>query len=57
LYDWSGQGTEMLALGEGVVDWDEFFTAAKIGGVKNYFVEMPMPYLKESAQFLKGRKS
>jgi sugar phosphate isomerase/epimerase len=57
LYDWSGQGTEMVALGKGVVDWDEFFTAAKIGGVKNYFVEMPMPYLRESAQFLKGRKA
>jgi sugar phosphate isomerase/epimerase len=56
LYDWSGQGEEMVALGKGVVDWNEFFAAAKIGGVKNYFVEMPMPYLKESGQFLKERK-
>ncbi len=56
LYDWSGKGEEMVALGKGVVDWNEFFTAAKVGGVKNYFAEMDMPYLKESAQFLKDRK-
>jgi sugar phosphate isomerase/epimerase len=42
-------------LGKGVVDWKAVFTAAKTGGVKNYFVEleddpslMPLsvPYLK-----------
>jgi sugar phosphate isomerase/epimerase len=47
----------MVPLGKGVVNWDEFFAAAKIGGVKNYFAEMDMPYLKESAQFLKERKN
>jgi sugar phosphate isomerase/epimerase len=56
LYDWTGKGEEMVALGKGVVDWNEFFAAAKIGGVKNYYAEMPMPYLKQSAEFLKGRK-
>lgn len=55
LYDWTGQGEEMAALGKGVVNWDEFFAAAKVGGVKNYFAEMDMRYLKESAQFLAGR--
>lgn len=55
LYDWTGQGEEMAALGKGVVNWDEFFAAAKVGGVKNYFAEMDMRYLKESAQFLTGR--
>ena len=57
LYDWSGKDEEMVPLGKGVVDWNEFFAAAKIGGVKNYFAEMDLPYLKESAQFLKERKS
>lgn len=56
LYDWSGKGEEMVALGKGVVDWKEFFAAAKTGGVKNFYVEMEMPYLKESAQFLKSWK-
>ena len=57
LYDWTGKDEEMAPLGKGVVDWNEFFAAAKIGGVKNYFAEMDMPYLKESAQFLKNWKA
>lgn len=55
LYDWSGTGEEMVPLGTGKVDWKEFFAAAKVGGVKNYFVEMK-DGLKESADFLKNRK-
>jgi len=53
LYDWSGVGEEMVPLGKGKVDWKEFFEAAKTGGIKNTFVEMDMPRLKESAAFLK----
>jgi sugar phosphate isomerase/epimerase len=56
LYDWSGTGDERVPLGQGKVDWKEFFAAAKIGGVKNYFVEMEEG-LKESADFLKGFKA
>ena len=54
LYDWSGTGTERVALGKGKVDWKEFFAAAKESGVKNYFVEMDMELLKNSAAFLKS---
>ena len=48
-------GFREVSLGQGVVDWKAVFAAAKIGGVKNYFVEleedpalMPpsVPYLK-----------
>lgn len=48
-------GFRQVPIGKGVVDWKAVFTAAKIGGVKNYFVEleedpalMPqsVPYLK-----------
>jgi sugar phosphate isomerase/epimerase len=44
-----------VPLGKGVVDWKAVFTAAKTGGVKNYFVELEenpalmaqsVPYLK-----------
>lgn len=56
LYDWTGEGEEMAALGKGVVDWDEFFAAAKIGGVKNTYAEMGFPYLKQSAEFLASRQ-
>ena len=48
-------GFRQVPLGKGLVDWKAVFTAAKTGGVKNYFVEleedpalMPpsVPYLK-----------
>jgi sugar phosphate isomerase/epimerase len=32
-------GFRQVALGKGVVDWKAVFAAAKIGGIKNYFVE------------------
>lgn len=57
LYDWTGKGEEMAPLGKGVIDWNEFFAAAKIGGVKNYYAEMNFPYLKESAAFLAARQN
>jgi sugar phosphate isomerase/epimerase len=51
----SKSGFRQVPLGQGVVDWKAVFTAARTGGVKNYFVEleedpalMPpsVPYLK-----------
>ena len=31
-----------MPVGEGTLDWKKIFTAAKTGGVKNYFVEMKL---------------
>jgi sugar phosphate isomerase/epimerase len=45
---------EVMPLGKGIVDWKEFFAAAKTGGVKNYFVEIELPLMKESAEYLKS---
>jgi sugar phosphate isomerase/epimerase len=48
-------GFRQVPVGKGVVDWKAVFTAAKTGGVKNYFVELEedpalmaqsVPYLK-----------
>ena len=48
-------GFREVALGKGAVDWKAVFTAARTGGVKNYFVELEedpalmapsVPYLK-----------
>ncbi len=48
-------GFRQVPIGQGVVDWKAVFTAAKVGGIKNYFVEleedpalMPLsvPYLR-----------
>lgn len=56
LYDWPGVGQEQVAIGKGKTDWNDFFKACKEGGVKNTFVEMQMPLLKESADYLKKLK-
>jgi sugar phosphate isomerase/epimerase len=48
-----GVGT---SVGKGSIDWVKTFQAAKIGGVKNYFVEQNMELTKESVAFLKTLK-
>src|SRR2546422_10083271 len=45
-----------VALGKGSIDWVKTFTAAKVAGVRNYFVEQNMELTKESVRFLKGLK-
>ncbi len=54
LADWSPATKKQVALGQGVVEWDELFEAAKIGGVQNFFVEMDPAVFEQSAQFLKS---
>jgi sugar phosphate isomerase/epimerase len=41
------------ALGKGSIDWVKTFQAAKVGGVKNYFVEQNMDLTRESVAYLK----
>jgi sugar phosphate isomerase/epimerase len=54
LSDWSAKDKRQVPIGQGVVDWNEFFAAAEIGGVKNFFVEMAPDTFPESARFLKA---
>lgn len=42
-----------LAVGEDKVDWPKVFAAAKIGGVKNYFVEQNWDLTVKSVAYLK----
>ena len=52
-----GRGRGMqTSVGKGSIDWAKTFTAAKVGGVKNYFVEQNMDLTKESVAFLKTLK-
>lgn len=51
LSDWTADKKE-VPVGQGIIDWKEFFKAAKTGGVKNFFVEMSPPNLKSSATYL-----
>ncbi|MGN6196734.1 MAG: sugar phosphate isomerase/epimerase family protein [Ginsengibacter sp.] len=48
LSDWTIDKKE-VPIGQGIIDWKEFFAAAKTGGVQNIFVEMALPNLKDSA--------
>jgi sugar phosphate isomerase/epimerase len=54
LADWSATEKKGVPLGQGAVDWKNFFAAAKAGGLKNYFVEMDFPTLQPSCDFLKN---
>jgi sugar phosphate isomerase/epimerase len=54
LADWSEEKDEQVPLGQGEVNWKDFFKAAKIGGVQNFFVEMDPVTFPESAEFLKS---
>ena len=51
LSDWNAD-KKQVPVGQGVIDWKEFFTAAKTGGVKNFFVEMDLDNFKDSAKYI-----
>lgn len=53
LQDWSPTEKKEVALGQGVVDWNRLFGAAKKAGVKNYFVELDGDDLKNSVPFVR----
>jgi sugar phosphate isomerase/epimerase len=47
------QRSPQVAMGKGSIDWVKTFTAAKIGGVKNYFVEQNWELTRQSVAYLK----
>jgi sugar phosphate isomerase/epimerase len=49
----SRQRYPQVGMGKGSIDWAKTFTAAKIGGVKNYFVEQNWELTQQSVAFLK----
>lgn len=55
LSDWTAEKKE-VPVGKGIMNWNEFFTAAKTGGVKNFFVEMNFDTFKDSASYIKDLK-
>jgi sugar phosphate isomerase/epimerase len=52
LADWSAAKDAQVPIGQGDIDWNDFFEAAKIGGVQNFFVEMDPETFEPSAKFL-----
>ncbi len=53
---WDANTKKEVAVGDGGLDWKKIFTAAKTGGVKNYFVEMDLPLMKASVPYLRSLK-
>ena len=51
---WSARTRTITAVGQGTLDWRKIFTAAKIGGIKNYFVEMDLPLMRASVPYLRS---
>jgi sugar phosphate isomerase/epimerase len=51
-----GRRRPQVAMGQGSIDWVKTFRAAKVGGVKNYFVEQNWELTQKSVAYLKTLK-
>jgi sugar phosphate isomerase/epimerase len=51
---WSAKTRKIVPVGQGTLDWEKIFTAAKTGGIKNYFVEMDLEKMKASVPYLRS---
>jgi sugar phosphate isomerase/epimerase len=51
---WSAATKKVVPVGQGSLDWKKIFTAAKTGGIKNYFVEMNLDQMKASVPYLQN---
>jgi sugar phosphate isomerase/epimerase len=50
---WDAKTKKIVAVGQDSLDWKKIFSAAKTGGVKNYFVEMNLDLMKASVPYLR----
>jgi len=53
---WSAQTRKIMPVGQDSLDWTKIFTAAKTGGIKNYFVEMDLHMMQASVPYLRKLK-
>jgi sugar phosphate isomerase/epimerase len=51
---WSAPARKIMPVGQDTLDWKKIFTAAKIGGIRNYFVEMDLDMMKASVPYLRN---
>jgi sugar phosphate isomerase/epimerase len=51
---WSAAAKKIMPVGQDTLDWKKIFTAAKTGGVENYFVEMNLDLMKASVPYLRS---
>jgi sugar phosphate isomerase/epimerase len=50
---WDAKTKKIVAVGQDSLDWKKIFSAAKTGGIKNYFVEMNLDLMKASVPYLR----
>src|SRR5690348_9051910 len=50
---WSAKTRKIVPVGQGTLNWKDIFTAAKTGGIRNYFVEMNLELMKASVPYLR----
>jgi sugar phosphate isomerase/epimerase len=50
---WSAETKKIVPVGQGTLDWKKIFTAAKTGGIQNYFVEMDLEKMRASVPYLR----
>ena len=50
---WSAKTRKIVPVGQGTLDWKKIFTAAKTGGIQNYFVEMELRMMQVSVPYLR----
>jgi len=51
---WSAATKKIAPVGQDSLDWKKIFSAAKVGGIKNYFVEMNLDMMKASVPYLRS---
>lgn len=51
---WNKETKKIAPVGQDSLDWKKIFTAAKTGGIKNYFVEMNLEMMKTSVPYLRN---
>jgi sugar phosphate isomerase/epimerase len=53
---WSAKTRKITPVGQDTLDWKKIFTAAKTGGIQNYFVEMNLEMMRASVPYLHDLK-
>src|SRR5215470_13932975 len=51
---WSSETKKIMPVGQDSLDWRKIFATAKIGGIKNYFVEMNLDMMRASVPYLRS---
>jgi sugar phosphate isomerase/epimerase len=51
---WSAKTRKIMPVGQDTLDWKKIFTAARTGGIRNYFVEMDLDMMRASVPYLRG---